>query len=384
MKKIIFFIFTLSILLNNSVYCQRELKGNCSKVWLDAVLPRIPGYILPLDGTQQVSNCNVEVNLFTRGLLLVDLQRKESSGNFVSVSGGSHGYPDDYPFSANDNLSPGIYRMKVERIEPISCSTGFVKAFKDGEDLGKLGTVVFGDYTNELIVGAPTQSDNSITFLNGNGVYLDNNPQYNRYFDSNESIQIDATASTNYNEYQIAIQEYWSGNPSWPGRWRALGNGGYGGFINTSNRPLAVEDLRDIWNIHGTSNWEFIPGNAYRLQVTIRNSNCVSWVDNLQWFYICNNPNWACRKGIDKGNIEPTISPNPVIRAFKMDGFTFNPISSVTDELIIHDLTGRLVKNFTNIKENEFDVSDLTTGVYFISVLRDNQKLFTKKLMVSH
>ena len=32
----------------------------------------------------------------------------------------------------------------------------------------------------------------------------------------------------------------------------------------------------------------------------------------------------------------------------------------------------------------EFDVSDLNTGVYFVSVLRDKHKLFTKKLMVSH
>jgi Secretion system C-terminal sorting domain len=55
----------------------------------------------------------------------------------------------------------------------------------------------------------------------------------------------------------------------------------------------------------------------------------------------------------------------------------------IKDKLIIPDLTGRLVKNFKTIQNNEFDVSDLTTGVYFVSVLRDDHKLFTKKLMVS-
>lgn len=66
-----------------------------------------------------------------------------------------------------------------------------------------------------------------------------------------------------------------------------------------------------------------------------------------------------------------------------MEGITFNPVSSVKDELVIHDLTGKLVKNFKTIQSNEFDVSDLTTGFYFVSMLRDDHRLFTKKLMVS-
>ena len=80
---------------------------------------------------------------------------------------------------------------------------------------------------------------------------------------------------------------------------------------------------------------------------------------------------------------KPSISPNPVARAFKVEGLTFNPVKSVTDELVISDLMGRVVKNFSNITGNEFDVSDLTTGAYFVTVLRDKHKMFTKKLMVS-
>ena len=56
---------------------------------------------------------------------------------------------------------------------------------------------------------------------------------------------------------------------------------------------------------------------------------------------------------------------------------------SIKDELTIFDLTGRLVKNFKTIQANEFDVSDLNSGVYFVTVLRDEHKLFTKKLIVS-
>ena len=129
-------------------------------------------------------------------------------------------------------------------------------------------------------------------------------------------------------------------------------------------------------------NWQFIPGNTYRVQVAISNSTCTSWIDNLQTFFLC-YPTWGCREGIDQAKVEPVISPNPVSRSFKIEGIEFNPVSNVKDALVIHDLTGRLVKNFKTIQNNEFDVSDLSTGVYFVSVLRDNHKLFTKKLMVS-
>lgn len=379
MKKLIFLILTYTILFSNPVYSQApELKGNCSSVWLDLVLPRIPGFILPIDATLPFGNCSEEVNLYHRGLYFVDLQKKDNLGNFTSVSGGPHGYPDDYANWYNNNLSPGTYRMRVDVIEQVSCTNSYVKAYKDSDELGWLGNLGNGDYTNEVVVGAPAQSDNSVTFLNGNGVYLFNDSSLDRYFDINEPIRIDASACKNFNEYQINIQEFWYGNPSLPHRFKNCVS-----WSNPANRPLGIENLSELWNPNNDPNWVMIPGNAYRLQVTIRNSNCTSWVDNLQFFYICNNPNWSCRTGFDHAKEEPTISPNPVSNVFSMGGITFNPLSLWKEELAIHDLTGRLVKKFTNIKGNDFDVSDLMTGAYFVSVVKDNKKIFTKKLIIS-
>jgi hypothetical protein len=152
--------------------------------------------------------------------------------------------------------------------------------------------------------------------------------------------------------------------------------------VSNAQRPLGIEDLRQLWNPNSDPNWAIVPGNTYRVQVTISNSNCASWVDNLQTFLLC-YPSWGCREGVAHDKIEPTMSPNPVSQSFKVEGIDFNPVLGLDDELNIYDLTGRLVKSFKTIQYNEFNVSDLTTGVYFVSVLRDEHKLFTKKLIVS-
>ena len=70
-------------------------------------------------------------------------------------------------------------------------------------------------------------------------------------------------------------------------------------------------------------------------------------------------------------------------QTFKIDGIVFNSILNVNEELTIHDLTGRLVKKFKTMQNDAFDVSDLNTGVYLVSMFRDNHRLFTKKLMIN-
>ena len=228
----------------------------------------------------------------------------------------------------------------------------------------------------------PAQSDVDFTFLNGN-----NNLILASMFDPGEPIRIDATACKNFDRYGVMIQEFWPGQI--PGNFRArnafVPSSAVNsiGLIDNAQVPLGILDLKDeLWNPNNEMEWVFVPGNTYRVQVVISNSKCASWTKKLDPFLFC-YPTWGCRGGNSESKIEPTISPNPVSRTFKVDGIEFNPVSTLKDELEIHDLTGRLVKNFKTIQNNEFDVRDLTTGVYFVSVLRDNHKLFTKKLMVS-
>jgi hypothetical protein len=384
MKKFIILSLTLCLLAINYAQAQRvPLVARCNNsVYINQVLPRQVGIIYPLDVPQQTSDCAVEVTSYRRGQLLVDLQWKnDKTGSFESFSGGVQGYPDEFRSYYLRNLRPGIYRLYYTWLNTPTCpGGGNIKVTKDGQGLGKLAEIVGWDYSNEVVVGAPDQSDNVVKFLDGNGRYIYNNATLDRYFDPSESISIDARESRLFDQYQISIVEFEGGNPNSPARSRSLGNTGW---INNFTRPLGIEDLRAVWDPTGNDpNWQFTVGNAYRLQVTIRNSACGSLVDNFQWFYICNAAQ-LCRGGTDKAVVSASISPNPVTNTFIVNGFVFNPTPLVKDQLEIYDLAGKLVKKMDNIKGNEFEVNDLTSGAYFISVLRDNQKMFTKKLIIS-
>jgi Secretion system C-terminal sorting domain len=285
-----------------------------------------------------------------------------------------------------DNLQPGTYIASFS--QPSRRATAFCTEIEvlnsTGARVGIMTDIPAATQFAPQPVGAPAQSDNQYTFLNGNQSQF-----LPTLFDPNEAVRINTSACKNFDEYQINIQEFWFGDTNQPGRWISSGylvdRNGNGGFVNISQRPLnATEDLKFIWTLGGERpDWVFIPGNSYRVQLTIRNSTCNSWNDNLQTFFVC-QPTWGCRGGVAETKTEPSISPNPVSRAFRVEGVTFNPVKSVTDELVISDLMGRTVKNFSNITGNEFDVSDLQTGAYFVSVLRNKHKMFTKKLMVSH
>jgi Secretion system C-terminal sorting domain len=288
------------------------------------------------------------------------------------------------------NLAKGTYRITIRNPTALiqsDCGNGIRLINSIGQHIGFFGTWVQTN-TASAVVGAPVQSDNQYTFLNGNSTQILSN-----MFDPSEPIKINTSACKDFNRYGIAILEYWYGNTNLPGRWRALNTSvpssivNSSGLIDNTQRRLGgvlnEENLRTLWDPTGSDpNWQFIPGNTYRVQVTLSNSACASWIDNLQTFYVC-YPNSGCRGGFDQSKIEPVISPNPVSQSFRLEGIIFNPTSGVKDELIIHDLAGRLVKGFKAIQNNEFDVSDLNTGIYFVSVLRDDHKVFTKKLMVN-
>ncbi len=59
---------------------------------------------------------------------------------------------------------------------------------------------------------------------------------------------------------------------------------------------------------------------------------------------------------------------------------TFNP-SVFTDVVEIRDISGRLIKSL-KVDGNQFDISDVPKGLYFVSVIRDKYRILTKKLVV--
>ena len=322
----------------------------------------------------------------TKGLFLARrfFLEKKTNGVWSQVSTTSQ-YSATFP-----NLPLGTYRVLIEypRADLSACDGAPVPTevfdLLTGNLFGLLGTYSGGATsnflvrTNEVVVGAPTQSDVQWSFLNGNGSQILPN-----LFDPNEPIKIDASACKNFDIYGIAIQEFLPNGSL--GNWRALNNVSW--WLNNATTPLGVVDLRALWDpLYSTQfadpNWQFFSGNTYRVQVALSNSNCTSWAELMQTFYVCPS-SWNCRAGNEQVKIDPAIAPNPTSQKFRLQGFNWDA-SSDKDELVITDIAGRSIKTFRDVRDNEFDVSDLTTGIYFVTVLRSNRKLFTKKLMVNH
>jgi alpha-amylase len=74
-----------------------------------------------------------------------------------------------------------------------------------------------------------------------------------------------------------------------------------------------------------------------------------------------------------KGN-KIILYPNPVIDSFK--------INAVVSNLYIYDLNGRIVKQHKNLDSNTaIDVSELETGIYFVTAKDENDSNFTLKIV---
>jgi len=71
------------------------------------------------------------------------------------------------------------------------------------------------------------------------------------------------------------------------------------------------------------------------------------------------------------------IYPNPATQSFS--------ISKEIQALSIYDITGKKVKQFSKstIINNVFSVTDLNTGIYFVRIKNDSNKMITKKLIIN-
>ena len=72
-----------------------------------------------------------------------------------------------------------------------------------------------------------------------------------------------------------------------------------------------------------------------------------------------------------------SIYPNPASNNFSLS----KDVLSVS----VYDITGKQVKQFTSnvVKSNLFSVTDLNTGIYFIKIKEENNKISTKKLIIN-
>jgi hypothetical protein len=296
---------------------------------------------------------------------------KVVGGNNQSVQG-SWINTDTYDFT---NLEEGsTYKVLAE---PFLCTSEPVQnANGSGGYRGVWGSEF---ESNSVIVGASRLADNSWKFIEIPRIYIGNYPERGPFYEANEPVKINASASKNYDIYAIAIQEFYPDEVT-QGRWRPINNNGNGGWTTgqIGSGQMGIVDLSVEWA--RDRGWTFLTGYSYRVQVVIQKNSCPSWTQVLKFFRVCENATGGCRIGGEKSD-KMTISPNPASNKFQLMGIDFSADKNY--KVSISDISGKEIQAFEHVNSNEFSTENLANGIYIVNLMADNRRLFSSKLIVS-
>lgn len=296
------------------------------------------------------------------------LQKLNTSNNtWVNVAG------PQISSSFNNISEHGTYRVNVSC--PVlftnqQCPEGIDIHNNLGQYVGQFGTYTNGIFatSNIVIVGPTTPSDIAYTFIDPTP-----NDPFEAGYDFGEVAKINTSASTNYNQWWLAISE---DGPSYQ-RYRS--NGWTNGTV-----PNNLFDLSDFWD--GGVDWQFETFHSYTVQFVIENLQCRNGIEQnppATWnvlnrtFFIC-PAGTGCRIGEEAQKI--VLSPNPASSVVRLLHFEMD--AGREYRLTIADLSGRAIRSMM-LTSNEVDISGFEKGMYAVTIERDGKRIFTDKLVVN-
>ena len=289
--------------------------------------------------------------------------------NWTTKTWSVYAGPTGCPTSTN-NLPHGTWRWRGEN--PIEqngsgCATGHILVYNNlGQTIGYLGTYNGApSYTSNVTVTGPTlASEVKAKYKETIGNLT------NALFNYNEIPKIDTKGTINYDRYWVAIYELGGQNRS-TGSW-------YDGFI-----PGDEINLLNIWKAAFGPNATFEPVNTtsitYQVQFAAMGPcNSAGWVEaNLSNFGVCTSA-IICRGAFEEQEVE--VNPNPASSTFHLDNF--QPEVTQDYRLTVTDLSGRTVKEYTDLTTTDFDVSDMSDGLYMVTLWKKDAVVKTFKLSV--
>ena len=274
-------------------------------------------------------------------------------------------------------LSHGSYRLTVDVPNPIktsNCEGNYLIVTNySGQIYGKVGTYGFATTSNTVIIGATDQNDIAFNWIKTQGTppppNLSNPPIY--CFEENPKIS--TVGTHNYTHYWVAIFEQGLGTTN-----RYASTGWISGQI-----PAEIDLLTDVWKVGGGTSWEFTPigpsaNPSYQVQFAITNGCNTSWttIANPMPFFQKRPQGWGCRNTEEDQAI--VISPNPAMSYFSI------PAIETGDSNIkvsVSDMTGRIVKQYNSVQQ-QYEVSDLSNGIYVVNVTQQGVRIHSSKLSV--
>lgn len=375
MKKSLFLIAFL-LLFSKIKGQMTAIPVGCDGVDLTSSVPTGAGFVTAVGFTnRKVNGVTLPCQQYGIGVTTLDRtfileKRNDQTGSFTTAA--------ESRFGAFRNLTPGVYRVRATVPVPVSGSGCLQIAVFNTNDIemGARGVLANFGPSNLVRVGTAELSDITWDFKDDNGIQIF--PGVNTLFGFGEKVQLQVSNNVPYTDHFIQIQEFNSDGSQ--GRWRAKGCQGFGCFVSgLVNNP---EDLTRLWTIGGTSDWVFEKGRKYRVWVTISNSNCISWTGFFKEFFVCPD-GLSCRENLHSTEEKIVLSPNPTNGRFSLTNFDLNNFDKARLNLSIYDITGKEIKRFMNIDNNEFDVNELNTGIYVANLMSDGKRIFSSKFVLN-
>lgn len=336
-----------------------EIRGGCSSVSIDL---RPTNYTIArnfnADGV-----CAVSSSWYYPAFPNVTLFKLESNGSWSLITGPLIPNREDYTFT---NLSDGEYRVEYFRADLVTNSQCDAIAIFDkfrGDFEGYRATIDVVNnppiITGSVLVGNTTQSDISIFTRRENGTAERSS------FTENDQIVVDLSQSEDFNRYRIDISQ----------------EGGSSNYRTTGwlDGTITEQNLNDIWNQEGASNWRFWDNQVFKVRVFLDNTDCRNgiWLKEEKVFRTCPS-GINCRFTQSVAN-EILVLPNPTSDRFTLKELYVNEAGRYHLNLL--DVNGRRVKSLA-LLNNEVDVSDMIPGFYVVQVLDSGAQLFTSKLVI--
>lgn len=370
-------ILLISILLMSTNWATAQTaRGGCSSVTITST-PSYPtvyfayvGYKNCQDGGGFYQGCDQNGSLACCRVITYGspttprywLEKLQNNGSWSQIGGSQF-------TTTFSNLNKGTYRVRVQipAINEFACNSN-VRARMclfntSGHYLGLWGRWGSTSYSNNIVVGATNENDISYTFIDSPETGAEST------YDYGETVKIDVSECEDYDQWWVAIFE---DGPTYS-RYRS--NGWSFGTI-----PNSEFNLSNLWG-----NWNFEPFHTYTVQFVTENRRCRNGIENPNpggWnnvdrsFFIC-PANSGCRLGIEE--MEIVISPNPAKGIIQLTNFEpdidYNYLMTVTD------MSGRQVKNVF-LTSNRVDISDLKSGIFIVTIMREDEIVFNSKLLV--
>ena len=118
--------------------------------------------------------------------------------------------------------------------------------------------------------------------------------------------------------------------------------------------------------------------NSYKATIWVTNDGCQAWKPLDMPFFIC--PQGTGCKLKDK-EFSVSLYPNPATDFISLQGMDHIHRGDRI-EATITDGLGKLVKRVPNLQKRQISVSELSSGMYYFTVFRNQEQIAIKKLII--